>query len=59
MGRLLLTLQIKFSIFSFEDAVKPNNFYKIIRVVKTVAGYDAEKHSNSTHSLALKFPQKD
>ncbi|XP_030251292.1 uncharacterized protein LOC115568284 isoform X4 [Sparus aurata] len=55
MGRLLLTLRQKYSIFSFEDAVKPNNFYKIIGAVKTVAGYDEEKHSYSTPSLALKL----
>ncbi|XP_041849327.1 uncharacterized protein LOC121645082 [Melanotaenia boesemani] len=55
MGRLLLTLRQKYSIFSFEDAVKPNNFYKVVAAVKTVAGYDEEKHSFSTPSLALKL----
>lgn len=45
MGRLLLTLRQKYSVFSFKDAVKPNNFYKVIGAVKTVAGYDDGKHS--------------
>lgn len=55
MGRLLLTLRTKSCIFSFEDAVKPNNFYKIIGAVKSVAGYDEEKHTYCTPSLALKL----
>lgn len=55
MGRLLLTLRKKYSIFSFEDAVKPNNFYKIVGAVREVAGYDEEKHSYCTPSLALKL----
>ncbi|XP_062419595.1 uncharacterized protein LOC134132279 isoform X3 [Pungitius pungitius] len=55
MGRLLLSLRKKCSIFSFEDAVKPNNFYKVIEAVKDVAGYDEEKHSYRTPSLALKL----
>lgn len=54
MGRLL-TLITKFSIFNFKDAVKPNNFYKIIGAVKSVAGYDEEKHSYCTAILALKL----
>ncbi len=54
MGRLLLTLREKYSIFTFEDAVKPKNFYKIIGAVRAVAGYDEEKHSYCTPSLALK-----
>ena len=52
MGRLLLTLRTKYSTFGFEDAVKPSNFYKIIGAV---AGYNKEKHSYSTPSLALKL----
>lgn len=55
MGRLLLTLKNKFDIFSFEDAVKPNNFYKIISAVKSVAGYDGQKNSYRAPSLALKL----
>lgn len=51
----MLSLRKKCSIFSFEDAVKPNNFYKVIEAVKDVAGYDEEKHSYRTPSLALKL----
>ena len=54
MGRLLLSLR-KSSIFSFEDAVKPTNFYRVIEAVKDVAGYDEEKHCYRTPSLALKL----
>ncbi|KAI7811180.1 hypothetical protein IRJ41_011403 [Triplophysa rosa] len=55
MGRLLLSLRRKFSIFSFEDAVKPNSFYKVIEAVKDVSGYDEKSHSYKTPSLALKL----
>ncbi|XP_056611303.1 uncharacterized protein LOC130427704 isoform X2 [Triplophysa dalaica] len=55
MGRLLLSLRRKHSIFSFEDAVKPSNFYKVIDAVKDVAGYDEKSHSYKTPSLALKL----
>ncbi|KAM9495718.1 uncharacterized protein Hap1MRO34_020027 isoform 2-T3 [Clarias gariepinus] len=55
MGRLLLSLRKKYSIFSFEDAVKPNNFYKVIEAVKDVAGYDEKTHLYKTPSLALKL----
>ncbi|XP_053724141.1 uncharacterized protein LOC128760622 isoform X2 [Synchiropus splendidus] len=55
MGRLLITLKEKYSIFAFDDAVKPGNFDKVIGAVKSVAGYDEEKHSYSIPSLALKL----
>ncbi|XP_054637986.1 uncharacterized protein LOC129185220 isoform X2 [Dunckerocampus dactyliophorus] len=55
MGRLLLTLRKTNSIFSFEDATKPKNFYKVIEAVRTVAGYDEEKTCYRTPSLALKL----
>ncbi|XP_074532471.1 uncharacterized protein LOC141807667 isoform X2 [Halichoeres trimaculatus] len=55
MGRLLLTLRESYSMHTFEDAIRPNNFYKIVSAVKKVAGYDEEKHSYSTPSLALKL----
>lgn len=55
MGRLLLTLKKTKSIFSFEDATKPKNFYKVIAAVKTVAGYDEKKNCYRTPSLALKL----
>ncbi|XP_042578512.1 uncharacterized protein LOC109065761 isoform X4 [Cyprinus carpio] len=55
MGRLLLKLRRKYSIYSFEDAVKPNNFYKVVEAVKDVAGYDEKSHMYKTPSLALKL----
>ncbi|CAM4567862.1 unnamed protein product [Leuciscus chuanchicus] len=55
MGRLLLSLRKKYSIFGLEDAVKPNNFYKVIEAVKDVAGYDEKSHSYKTPSLAFKL----
>ncbi|XP_054865957.1 uncharacterized protein LOC118470098 isoform X2 [Amphiprion ocellaris] len=55
MGRLLLTLRKEKSIFSFEDATKPKNFYKVIAAVRTIAGYDEEKNCYRTPSLALKL----
>lgn len=48
MGRLLISLRKKYAIFSFEDAVKPNNFYKVVEAVKDVAGYD-EKATHIRH----------
>ena len=55
MGRLLLSLRKNNSIFSFEDAAIPNNFYKVIEAVRDGAGFDEEKHSYRTPSLALKL----
>nr|XP_055041257.1 uncharacterized protein LOC129428912 isoform X2 [Misgurnus anguillicaudatus]XP_055041258.1 uncharacterized protein LOC129428912 isoform X2 [Misgurnus anguillicaudatus] len=55
VGRLLLSMRKKFSILSFEDALKPNNFYKVIEAVKDVAGYEEKSHSYKTPSLALKL----
>ncbi len=55
MGRLLLRLRRKYSMYSFEDAVKPNNFYKVVGAVKDVAGYDEKSHLYKTPSLALKL----
>lgn len=55
MGRLLLILRKKYSIFSFEDGLKPNNFYKVIQAVREVSGYDEENNCYHTPSLALKL----
>ncbi|KAM8868303.1 uncharacterized protein ACB058_006064 isoform 2-T2 [Synchiropus picturatus] len=55
MARLLITLKETYSILAFDDAVKPSNFHKVIGAVKSVAGYDEEKHSYSSPSLALKL----
>ncbi|XP_029298586.1 LOW QUALITY PROTEIN: uncharacterized protein LOC115015426 [Cottoperca gobio] len=54
MGRLLLALHEK-SIFSFEDAIKPKNFYKVVEVVKDITGFDVKMQSYNTPSLALKL----
>ncbi|CAM4568673.1 unnamed protein product [Leuciscus chuanchicus] len=54
-GKLLLSLRTKYSIFNFEDAVKPNNFCKVVKAVKDVAGYDEKSQSYKTPSLALKL----
>ncbi|KAG1934665.1 hypothetical protein F2P79_019878 [Pimephales promelas] len=54
-GRLLLTLRTKYSIFNFEDAVKPNNFCKVVEAVKDLAAYDDKSQSYMTPSLALKL----
>ncbi len=40
MGRLLLSLRKKYSIFSFEDAVKPNNFFFFCSEIRTFAKED-------------------
>ncbi|XP_052409540.1 uncharacterized protein LOC127955927 isoform X1 [Carassius gibelio] len=55
LGRLLLELRRKYSIYSFEDAVKPNNFYKVVEAVQDVAGYDENTHLYKTPSLPLKL----
>ncbi|XP_077091385.1 uncharacterized protein LOC143742422 isoform X2 [Siphateles boraxobius] len=54
-GRLLLSLRTKYSIFNFEDAIKPNNFCKVVEAVKDVAGYNEKSQSYKTPSLALKL----
>lgn len=54
MGRLLIALQEK-SVFSFEDAVKPKNFYKVVKAVKEMAGFDEKMQSYDKPSLALKL----
>lgn len=55
MGRLLLCLRTEFSIYNLEEAVKPANFQRVVRAVKKVSGFDEEKHSFLTPSLALKL----
>lgn len=54
MGRLLLVLHER-SIFSFEDAIKPINFYKVVEAVKDIAGFDEKMQSYNKPSLALKL----
>lgn len=54
MCRLLLSLRKKISVFSLEDAVKPDNFDKVIEAVRDVTGYDEGKPCYHTSGLALK-----
>ncbi|XP_032391770.1 uncharacterized protein LOC116701860 isoform X1 [Etheostoma spectabile] len=54
MGRLLLALHEK-SIFSFEDAIKPKNFSKVVEAVKDLAGFDEKTQSYNKPSLAFKL----
>ncbi|XP_028275106.1 serine/threonine-protein kinase PAK 1 isoform X25 [Parambassis ranga] len=55
VGRLLLALRKDCAIYTLEDAVKPKNFHVVIKAVKKVSGYDEEKNSYQTPSLALKL----
>ncbi|KAJ8008499.1 hypothetical protein DPEC_G00105510 [Dallia pectoralis] len=55
VGRLLLCLRKKSSIYSLEDAIKPAHFYEVVEAVKTVAGFNAETFSYQTPSLSLKL----
>lgn len=55
VGRLLLCLHTEFSVHNVEEAVKPANFQRVVQAVKKVSGFDEEKHSYTTPSLALKL----
>ncbi|XP_062421876.1 uncharacterized protein LOC119228025 isoform X2 [Pungitius pungitius] len=55
VGRLLLCLRTDFSVHNLEEAVKPANFQRVVQAVKRVSGFDEEKHSYATPSLALKL----
>ncbi|XP_053301945.1 uncharacterized protein LOC128460698 isoform X3 [Pleuronectes platessa] len=55
IGRLLLCLRTDFSVHNLEDAVKPANFKTVVQAVKKVSGFDDEKLSYRTPSLALKL----
>ncbi|XP_062291642.1 uncharacterized protein LOC133996101 isoform X2 [Scomber scombrus] len=54
MGRLLLALREK-SIFSFEEAIKPENFYRVAEAVKDIAGFDEKMKCYKTPNLASKI----
>ncbi|XP_034057491.1 uncharacterized protein LOC117536655 isoform X1 [Gymnodraco acuticeps] len=56
MGRLLLAL-FEMSILSFEDAIKPKHFYKVVEAVKDLAGFDKKMQSYNIQSLPLKIGQ--
>lgn len=50
MGRLLLLLKKK-SVCSFEDAMKPQNFSKVVEAVRELTGFNEERKSCDTPSL--------
>ncbi|XP_034560363.1 uncharacterized protein LOC117827743 isoform X3 [Notolabrus celidotus] len=54
MGRLLVALQEK-SITSLQDAIKPNNFYRVVEIVKKIAGYNVKRRIYKSPSLALRL----
>lgn len=54
MGRLLIALHEK-SIFSFEDAIKPKNFHKVIATVKHIADFNKKLQRYNKPSLALRL----
>lgn len=55
VGRLLILLRKQYNIYNLEDAVRPQNFHILIQAVKKVSGFDEEKNSYKTPSLALKL----
>ncbi|XP_053302208.1 uncharacterized protein LOC128461349 isoform X1 [Pleuronectes platessa] len=54
MGRVLLKLREK-EISCFEDAVKPENFSKLVEAVKELSGFREETQCCDTPSLAQKL----
>ncbi|XP_063755780.1 uncharacterized protein LOC134875235 [Eleginops maclovinus] len=54
MGRLLLAL-FEMSILSFEEAIKPKHFYKVVEAVKDLAGFDKKMQSYNIPTLPLKI----
>lgn len=54
MGGLLLELHKK-TIVSFEDAIQPKNFYKVMNTVKDIAGYDFITQKYTKRGLALEL----
>lgn len=54
VGRLLLCLRMDVSVHNLEEAVKSANFQRVVQAVK-VSGFDEEKHTYATPSLALKL----
>ncbi|XP_039461745.1 uncharacterized protein LOC120435746 [Oreochromis aureus] len=55
VGRLLLILRKEYSIYNLEDTIRPANFHKLTQAVKQVAGFDEDRLSYKTPSLALKL----
>ncbi|XP_029022709.1 uncharacterized protein LOC114865610 isoform X1 [Betta splendens] len=56
MGEFLLALHGK-SIFSFKDALKPQNFSKIVETVKSIAGFNEKKGRYKKTGVALTLGQ--
>ncbi|KAM3596650.1 uncharacterized protein V6R79_018521 [Siganus canaliculatus] len=54
MGRLLVALREE-SVSSFEDAIKPENFDKVVQTVRNIAGFKVKTQSYSKPNLALKL----
>ncbi|XP_039978355.1 LOW QUALITY PROTEIN: uncharacterized protein LOC120786776 [Xiphias gladius] len=54
MGRLLLTLRKK-SIRTFEEAIRPENFHRVVEAVRELAGFNEEINSCKRPSLILKL----
>ncbi|XP_041811390.1 uncharacterized protein LOC121619625 isoform X2 [Chelmon rostratus] len=54
MGRLLLALRKK-SISSYEDAVKPQNFSKLLEAVRELTGFNEETASYQSPGLVIKL----
>lgn len=54
IGRLLIELHDK-RIVSFEAALKPRSFYKVVAAVRNLSGFDEKKQKYSKPSLALFF----
>ncbi len=55
LGRFLQTMRKRSPVLTLEDAVKPSNFLNVIEAVKETAGFDKNKNSYKTPSLALKI----
>ncbi|XP_068188438.1 uncharacterized protein [Antennarius striatus] len=54
MGTLLIVLQRK-RVSSFEDAIKPHNFCKVVEAVKEVSNFDETTENYIKVSLAVKL----
>ncbi|XP_040928788.1 uncharacterized protein LOC114865608 isoform X2 [Betta splendens] len=56
MGKFLLALHGR-SIFSFKDALKPQNFSKIVETVKSIAGFNEKKGRYKKTGVAITLGQ--
>nr|CAI5852466.1 unnamed protein product [Callosobruchus analis] len=53
LGRLLIPLQDEFGIANMLEALKPGNYDKVVQAARIISGYDEEKRSFHSASLAL------